>query len=103
MIIVLAPKSSQPAALLVSAALRLSTSFSQVELISSSLLEAHQACELIIAINPDQEISEYLTKEISKKRSLKVILFGALTEGLMHLLDVAPREWPSQLEAAACS
>lgn len=103
MIIVLAPKNSQPAALLVTAALRRSTTFGQVELISSALVEAHQAYDLIIAINPDQEISEYLTKEISKKRSIKVILFGALTEGLMHLLDAAPREWPSQLEAAACS
>ena len=102
MITVLAPESAKHAALLVTAALRRSVSLSQVELFSGEQIQAH-TYGLVVAINPDKEITEHINKALSRNCRLKIILFGSLTEELMNLLDVQHRDWPSQLVAAACS
>ena len=102
MITVLAPESAKHAALLVTAALRRSVSLSQVELFFGEQIQT-QTSGLVLAINPDKEITEHLNKALSKNCRLKIILFGSLTEELMYLLDVKHRDWPSQLVAAACS
>jgi len=102
MIIVLAPQSAKQAALLVTAALRRSAAFSQVELFFGGSICA-QTYDLIVAVNPDVEVTQHLRRALSGRSPTKVILFGSLTQELLDLFDVKHLEWPSQLVAAANS
>jgi hypothetical protein len=102
MIIVLAPEASKPAADLVTAALRRSTTHSQVAQVSSEIPQ-EQGCEVVVVINPDKEINDYLLRAVARGNKIKVIIFGSLTNELMHIIGVAPREWPDRLLESACS
>lgn len=102
MIIVLAPEASKQAADLATAALRRSATHSQVAQVSGEFPQ-EEGCEVVVAINPDKEISDYLLKAVAGGKKLKVIIFGSLTREIMDIIGVMPREWPDQLFESASS
>lgn len=102
MILVLAPDTARRAAHLVTAALRRSASFSQVVLASGSKVQTH-AFDLIVAINADADITDYIKKLLAGKCCIKIILFGSLTQELMELLNAKKRDLPSQFLTSAYS
>ena len=103
MIFIVAPCTSRKASDLVSAAFSRSVTRSQVMQVGSGRLMQRLQRDIIVAINPDQEISDHLVQMTKSNDRMKIVLFGALTDRLMKIIGARSREWPEQLSRTAFS
>ena len=102
MIIILAPNHYKFAAELVAAAFRRSSTFTQVKLWSGEY--NNELCnDLVVAINPDEEISNHIMEMIKSDSARKILLLGKINMELMRVMDLSLRDWPSQIKRAARS